>query len=152
MKNPNQDKLKGICQKVTDSCLGTRVRRAARVVGNHYDAHLKPSGLKGTQFTLLNAVYLHPAATISQLAGLMLLDRTTLNRNLKPLEKQGMIRSGKGEDQRTRTLELTAKGLSALEQALPLWLEAQSQVVDLLGSRIQRLADDLNAVETLGEA
>ena len=59
--------MKGICEKVADSCMGMRVRRVARVVGNHYDEYLKSTGLKGTQFTLLNAMYLNPTATISQI-------------------------------------------------------------------------------------
>ena len=102
--------------------MGMRVRRSARVVGNYYDAHLKPIGLKGTQFTLLTAIYLYPSITIGQLAERLLLDRTTLNRNLKPLERQELIRSGPGEDQRTRTLELTPKGTDTLQRALPLGL------------------------------
>ena len=47
MTKPDTEKLKGICGKVAESCMGMRVRRAARVVANHYDKHLKPSGLKG---------------------------------------------------------------------------------------------------------
>jgi DNA-binding MarR family transcriptional regulator len=129
--------------------MGMRVRRVARVVGNHYDEHLKALGLKGTQFTLLNTVYLNPSATISRIANLMLLDRTTLNRNLKPMEREGLIRSGHGKDLRTRTLEITSKGVQVLEQALPMWLEAQSAVVEAMGGRIQRLAQDLSRLETL---
>ncbi|MGB5620503.1 MAG: helix-turn-helix domain-containing protein, partial [Desulfobacterales bacterium] len=90
MADHEQNRLKGICRKVADTCMGIRVRRVSRVVGNHYDEHLKPVGLKGTQFTLLNAINLYPSSTISRLADLMLLDRTTLNRNLKPLEREGL--------------------------------------------------------------
>ena len=129
--------------------MGTRVRRAARVVGNYYDLNLKSVGLKGTQFTLLNAVFLNPSITITQLADLLLLNRTTLNRNLKPLERQGLVHTSSGKDQRTRVLKLTQEGRSILQQALPLWLNAQSGVVDTLGRRIQRLAEDLNQLENL---
>ena len=129
--------------------MGTRVRRAARVVGNYYDLNLKSVGLKGTQFTLLNAVFLNPSITITQLADLLLLNRTTLNRNLKPLERQGLVHTSPGKDQRTRVLKLTQEGRSILQQALPLWLNAQSGVVDTLGRRIQRLAEDLNQLENL---
>jgi DNA-binding MarR family transcriptional regulator len=130
--------------------MGQRVRRAARVVGNYYDVHLKSAGLKGTQFTLLNAIYLNPSITITQLADLLLLNRTTLNRNLKPLERQGLVRTSPGKDQRTRVLKLTHEGKSILQRALPLWLEAQSGVVETLGMRIQRLTEDLNQLEKLG--
>lgn len=146
-----QNRLKGICRKVADTCMGIRVRRVSRVVGNHYDEYLKPVGLKGTQFTLLNAINLYPSSTISRLADLMLLDRTTLNRNLKPLEREGLIRSGHGKDLRTRTLELTPQGVEVLQGALPLWLDAQSAVIDIMGGRMQRLGDDLAALEKLSD-
>jgi len=149
MNREDDERLIGICRKVEANCMGMRVRRAARVVGNYYDLHLKLVGLKGTQFTLLNAIFLNPSIAITQLADLLLLNRTTLNRNLKPLERQGLIRTHPGEDQRTRILQLTQEGRSILKQALPLWLEAQSGVVETLGARIQRLADDLSQLEKL---
>jgi DNA-binding MarR family transcriptional regulator len=152
MQIKDSERLKGICEKVADSCMGMRVRRVARVVGNHYDEFLKPTGLKGTQFTLLNAMYLNPTATISQIADFLLVDRTTLNRNLKPLEREGFVTSGHGKDLRTRTLKLTEKGVAALQRALPLWLEAQSGVVRLLGRRVERLGDDLKELEKLESA
>jgi len=146
------EKLQGICGKVAHSCMGMRVRRAARVVANHYDKHLKPAGLKGTQFTLLNTIFMNPAASIGQLADLLGLDRTTLNRNLKPLERKGLIRSGSGKDPRTRTLKLTKEGSTTLQNALPYWLEAQSGFLDTVDHRITRLMDDLSEVEKLGTA
>jgi DNA-binding MarR family transcriptional regulator len=149
MNIENKDRLTGICRKIEISCMGTRVRRTARVVGNYYDMHLKSAGLKGTQFTLLNAIFLNPSITITQLADLLLLNRTTLNRNLKPLERQGLVRTSPGKDQRTRVLNLTQEGRNILQSALPLWLEAQSGVVETLGIRIQRLTEDLNQLEKL---
>ena len=131
--------------------MGMRVRKAARVVANHYDKHLKPAGLKGTQFTLLNTIFLNPATNIGQLADILGLDRTTLNRNLKPLERQGLIRSGSGKDPRTRTLKLTNEGTKILQNALPYWLEAQSGVMETVDRRIKRLMDDLGELEKLGK-
>ena len=150
MNKQDLGKLKGICGKVADSCIGGRVRKAARVVANHYDKHLKPAGLKGTQFTLLNTIFMNPAATIGQLSDILGLDRTTLNRNLKPLEGKGLIRSGSGKDPRTRTLQLTKEGTKLLQSALPLWLDAQSGVMEVLDNRIKRLMDDLGEFEKLG--
>ncbi len=149
MNKEDNERLIGICRKVDDSCMGMRVRRAARVVGNYYDVHLKSAGLKGTQFTLLNAIFLNPSVTITQLADLLLLNRTTLNRNLKPLERQGLVLTHSGKDQRTRVLKLTQEGQSILKRALPSWLEAQSGVVESLGMRMQRLTEDLNELEKL---
>ena len=150
MNEQKTERLMRICRKVEDNCMGMRVRRAARVVGNYYDLHLKSVGLKGTQFTLLNAIFLNPSITITQLADLLLLNRTTLNRNLKPLERQGLVRTSPGKDQRTRVLKLTKEGRSILLRALPLWVEAQSGVVETLGPRIQPLTEDLNQLEKLG--
>jgi DNA-binding MarR family transcriptional regulator len=150
MDNKDIEKLKGICGKVAESCMGMRVRRAARVVANHYDKHLKPTGLKGTQFTLLNTIFMNPAATIGQLSDILGLDRTTLNRNLKPLEGKGLIRSGSGKDPRTRTLQMTKEGTKLLQSALPLWLEAQTGVMEIVDNRIKRLMDDLGELEKLG--
>jgi DNA-binding MarR family transcriptional regulator len=150
MDKKDMEKLLGICGKVDHSCMGMRVRRAARVVANHYDKHLKPAGLKGTQFTLLNTVFMNPSANIGQLADILGLDRTTLNRNLKPLERKGLIRSGSGKDPRTRTLKLTKEGTKTLQNALPHWLEAQSGVVEIAEHRIKRLMEDLSELEKLG--
>jgi DNA-binding MarR family transcriptional regulator len=150
MKPEDNDRLIGICRKVEGNCMGMRVRRAARVVGNFYDGHLKSTGLKGTQFTLVNAIFLNPSITITQLADYLLLNRTTLNRNLKPLERQGLVRTSPGKDQRTRVLKLTREGRSILLRALPSWVEAQSGVVEILGNRILQLTEDLNQLEKLG--
>ena len=150
MTKQDTEKLKGICGKVAASCMGMRVRRAARVVANHYDKHLKSTGLKGTQFTLLNTIFMNPAANIGKLADILGLDRTTLNRNLKPLEGRGLIRSGSGKDPRTRTLKLTKEGTKILQNALPYWLEAQSGVLETVDHRITRLMDDLSELEKLG--
>jgi len=149
MTKQDSEKLKGICGKVADSCMGMRVRRAARVVANHYDKHLKPAGLKGTQFTLLNTIFMNPSANIGKLADILGLDRTTLNRNLKPLERKGLIRSGSGKDPRTRTLALTKEGTRILQNALPYWLEAQSAAMETVDHRIKRLMDDLSELEKL---
>ncbi len=149
MAKTDSQRLKMICGKVAQRCLGMRMRNAARVVGNFYDRHLKPTGLKATQFTLLNAICLNPSFSIGRLADFLQIDRTTLNRNLKPLERKELIQSVPGRDPRTRTLNLTAAGTQTLKQALPLWLEAQSAVVDLLEKRVEGFADDLRALEKL---
>ncbi len=150
MAKTDAQRLKMICGKVAERCMGMRMRNAARVVGNFYDGRLKPTGLKATQFTLLNAICLNPSFSIGRLAKFLQIDRTTLNRNLKPLERKGLIQSAAGQDPRTRTLNLTAAGIKTLKQALPLWLEAQSAVVELLDRRVEGFADDLRALENLG--
>ena len=76
------------------------------------------------------------------------MDRTTLTRNLKPLEREGLLSVSPGKaDQRSREVSLTSNGLKQLEQALPLWQEAQRRVRRALGAnRLDRMLGDLNAV------
>lgn len=72
------------------------------------------------------------------------MDRTTLTRNLKPLERQGLIEIKPGQDQRTRVVALTAEGCEALAKAIPLWEQAQARIVEGLGHRWSTLLSDLS--------
>lgn len=109
-----------------------------------YDRALAPVGISAPQFTLLGAIAILGPGPVSRLAGHLALDRTTLTRNLKLLEKQDWIETRPGEDRRERVASLTADGQAALERALPLWREAQARVEGALGGeRWRRLQDDL---------
>jgi DNA-binding MarR family transcriptional regulator len=99
-----------------------------------YDRMLAPSGLKVTQYSLLRYVkYLEPV-NMTELAKHMGLDRTTLVRNAKPLEIQGLIASATGSDLRTHELRLTERGREVLEEATVKWHEAQENLEAYLGS------------------
>jgi DNA-binding MarR family transcriptional regulator len=115
------------------NCTNFNLRKAARVVTHLYDETLKPSGLRSTQYSLLTVLSLGGAETISNLAHKLVMDRTTLTRNLKPLQSQGWIKRVPGEDRRTRAWAITAQGRKVLAQALPLWQKAQKDTVSLLG-------------------
>ena len=93
-------------------------------------------------------------ATISGLAKGLVMDRTTLTRNMKPLEKQGFIRIIPGkEDRREREVTLTLAGQEILSEALPLWKTVQQSVVESLGqSRVTRLMKDLSTTIQIAEA
>ena len=106
-----------------------------------------PTGLRATQFSLLVATRLMGTITISNLAKALVMDRTTLTRNLKPLEKRGLLRVGLGkEDRREREVTLTSTGQATLANALPLWKSIQHQVQKDLGqNRVERLLRDLSA-------
>ncbi|QFS50723.1 MarR family winged helix-turn-helix transcriptional regulator [Nostoc sphaeroides] len=101
----------------------------------HFDEVLKPSGLLVTQFTILAAVAIAKSATVNELAEILVMDRTTLTRNLKPLEREGWLKSKPGQDQRTRIIALTEAGEVVLAKALPLWKQAQSMVEEALGQQ-----------------
>lgn len=110
------------------ACYCTLSRRAARALTDVYDRALAPSGLKVTQFSLLRMVARLETPTIGALAGAAGLDRSTLGRNLKVLQKDGWIAVSAGDDERTRVVELTKAGRLAVQRAVPLWEGAQALV------------------------
>src|SRR5215472_16607929 len=121
--------------RVRNECTGQGLRRATRTVARIYDEILAPSGLRGTQFSLLIALSFFKEAPLLRVAEELNLDRTTLTRNLQPLERAGLVASSPGTDQRVRLLRLTDAGQRALQRAYPLWEEAQEKVVKALGQR-----------------
>ena len=115
------------------SCICANLRKATRAVTQAYDAALQPSDLKATQFTLLATLAGEGDLSVTRLAGAMVMDRTTLTRNLKPLIGKGLIETASGEDQRVRMVRLTDQGRAAFDAALPLWRQAQTRLVESLG-------------------
>ena len=130
-------------------CVCFNIRKASRAVTQAYDAALQPSGLRATQLTLLAVISNSEPTTISQLGERLVMDRTTLTRNLRPIEKQGLLKIAPGEDRRTREVSLTARGRKALAKGIPLWEKVQARLVDALGeNRWSRMSADLaKAVE-----
>jgi DNA-binding MarR family transcriptional regulator len=139
--------LQAQCWRAARDCTASTLRRASRAVSSIYDEQMAKSGLRTTQFNLLTAVALAGDMPLTRLAGLLGLDRTTLTRNLGPLETGGLLVSVPTEDRRVRLVRMTAKGRSALERAMPLWEAAQDHVVRSLGDATWRkLHDALAAV------
>ncbi|OWY64609.1 MarR family transcriptional regulator [cyanobacterium TDX16] len=120
---------------VANTCTCFNLRKATRVVTQFFDEQLKPSGLLITQFTILVAIAQISSGTINDLADRLVMDRTTLTRNLKPLQREGFVTIQLGEDRRIRIVSLTAKGRDTLATALPLWEQAQTSVIDGLGKQ-----------------
>ena len=117
------------------SCLCHRTRMAARAVTRLYDDILRPAGVRATQLAVLVAVGTQDVVSISALAKLMGMDRSTLARNVAPLEREGLIRIGNEGWRRSRTIEITQNGRSRLREALPFWEKAQQTMRQRLGSR-----------------
>ncbi|TQV83690.1 MarR family winged helix-turn-helix transcriptional regulator [Denitrobaculum tricleocarpae] len=135
-------------------CTCANLRKAARIVTQAYDFALQPSGLKSTQFILLANLVEQGDMPLTQLAEALVMDRTTLTRNLKPLLRQGLIRIEQEEDLRVRKVSLTGDGLRSVEDARPLWEEIQARIGERLGDdRWSGLIDDLGAtVEAFQES
>lgn len=117
----------------TADCACLNLRGAARAVTQMYDEILKPSGLKSTQFSVLATVATKGPASMTAIARSLVMDRTTLTRNLKPLLDRRLAKVGKSEDRRQRTIAITAGGKAALAKALPLWKRANDQIVSGIG-------------------
>ncbi len=130
-------------------CACATIRRTDRVLTQFYDEILAPSGLYVTQFTTLATLAEAAPITINRLAELLVMDRTTLTRNLELLTKQHLVRIEEGQDRRMRLVFLTQEGEEALRRAWPLWQEAQARIERALGrERFEGLLTDLSAVIT----
>jgi DNA-binding MarR family transcriptional regulator len=118
-----------------DGCACFNLRKAARAVTQLYDGFLQPSGLRATQFTILAALDQTGPRKLSVLADALVLDRTTLTRNLKPLQRDNLIESRTGDDRRVRELTITRTGKTRLAEALPLWHQAQKDMKLRIGAK-----------------
>ena len=105
------------------------------MVTQFYDAALRPSGLRVTQFTLLQALNHAPGISQKQLADLLEIDSTTLTRTLAPLLRKGWLRSEAGTDRRELRLSLTAEGKREYKRVLPYWRMAQKGLRRALGKK-----------------
>ena len=146
----NERKVRQLGRQAAEQCLGFSVRRAARAVSRHYDEAFAPLGIKGTQFSLMNAAYLMNGASIGSLAEVLVMERTTLTRNLRPLQQSGLIDIQPGADRRNRSIKLTAEGIRLLHKALAIWADTHARLVQQLGSpTASRLARDLGKLTAL---
>jgi DNA-binding MarR family transcriptional regulator len=117
-----------------DNCLCFNLRRASRAVTQFFVAELGHHGLLPTQTPILQALAGRPAANMADLSGWLGMDRTTLLRNLQPLERDGLVKAtGKGRGNKV-SLQLTARGKSVLGKFTPAWRAAQRKVVKTLGA------------------
>lgn len=124
-------------------CTWLRLRQASRCLTQRYDQHLRSSGLKITQFSLLATLASGEQFTMSTLAARMLMDRTTLTRNLKPLLDAGLVHMAAGSDARSRNIGISADGRRTFDAAHPLWRDAQKEIQGLIGSDTLSLLHDI---------
>lgn len=114
-------------------CTCLAARKAARAVTQHYDRALRPTGLRVTQFGLLVVLTQSGAIPMAKLADLLGMDRTSVTRNLRPLEAKGRLKITAGDkDRRVRMIAITPAGIAALKKALPAWRKAQASAGSLL--------------------
>jgi DNA-binding MarR family transcriptional regulator len=130
------DTLRTTSRIIAMSCAGFNLRRAARAVTQHFDHALAPCGLRTTQFTLLAAMALGGPVTTNELARVLVMDRTTLTRNVRLLREAGWVTSGPGRGGRELLFELSAVGRETLAAAIPIWREAQGGIEAAYGTAV----------------
>jgi DNA-binding MarR family transcriptional regulator len=118
-----------------EECTCLAIRQAARHVTQFYDRHLASVGLRTTQFSILARLRRHGTMTINALADEMVMDRTTLGRNILPLERDGLISIKPSRmDRRSKELRLTDAGLERLRAGYQGWKDAQKEFASAFGS------------------
>src|SRR5208337_2926851 len=117
-----------------EECTCLAVRQAARHITQFYDQYLAPVGLRTTQFSILARLKRLGPMTINALADELVMDRTTLGRNVLPLEREGLISIAPGRtDRRSKELRLTDAGVERLLAARDGWKEAQTRFAAAFG-------------------
>jgi DNA-binding MarR family transcriptional regulator len=115
-------------------CFCLASRQAARKITRLYDGVMQKSGMRSTQFTILSQLMLRGELPIGKLASLLGMERTTLTRNLTPLEQRKWISIKSGDDPRARMIGITASGRAAVRRGFPFWSQAQAEAGKLLGA------------------
>lgn len=122
------------CEAINRQCACFNLRKVTRAVTQYFDRYLEVTGIRATQFTLLVELYSTKGKTLTEIAEKLVMDRTTLTRNLKPLEKAGLIATVQTLDKRSKAYVLTEEGERKVEQCIPLWQKAQDSMVSSIGN------------------
>ena len=114
-------------------CICISLRKASRKMTALYDEALAPAGVNLAQFSLLRNVRRHGPVSLTRLGEITELDRSTLGRNVKVLERLGLVAATADTDHRKAAVALTEAGTATLDQATPLWAGVQEKIGDKLG-------------------
>jgi DNA-binding MarR family transcriptional regulator len=136
-----------VAREIGRDCLAVRVRLLSRAVSRIYDAALRPHGLTVAQLNLLTSIATREPVPAGEVAQLLSMEISTLSRNARLLEDDGLIRIRRAERGNGRVLTLTGAGAEKLTQLHPAWRAAQQQAHELIGAgvaaSIKRRVDDM---------
>jgi len=139
--------MKELDMSSVENCTCFNVRRVARVITQFFDAEVRRHGIRPTQTPILGALQAKEGWGMAELSDWLGMERTTLVRNLRPLERDGLVRTSGGGRGGHVELSITEKGRAALATMLPAWRSAQNKVVATLGKqRWSRIIRDLEQV------
>jgi DNA-binding MarR family transcriptional regulator len=117
-------------------CMCASLRRTARALTQLYEDALRPTGLRATQFTVLQALSLAREVTQGELGQILAMDSTTLTRTLTIMSRHGWIAKCRGEDRREWRIRLSGTGKTQFKRAVPHWQKAQTQLRRQLGDEL----------------
>jgi DNA-binding MarR family transcriptional regulator len=119
-------------------CMCATFRRASRILTQLYEEELRPTGLRATQFTVLQTLSLAGEVTQGKLGQILAMDSTTLTRTLSTMGRRGWIAKRRGEDRREWRMRLSKAGETQFKDALPHWERAQTRLRRKLGDELSR--------------
>ncbi len=130
-------------EEVAQNCMFAKLRHVSRFVTNIYTKELKAVGLTPVQYSMMTAIKILDSANINTLSDALNMDRTTINRNLKPLIREDIVYMGEREDKREKTVSLSEKGEGIYKRAYEKWKRAQDNLEKQIGKESW---DALNSV------
>lgn len=131
-------------------CACGNLRKTARAVTQFYDRFFEELGIRSTQWSLLTRIYMDGSVSVGELADRLLMDQTTVTRNIGILKKLGYVTVSKEtDDARRKAIALTESGRQKLKDALPRWQEAQERIEIGMGERYSEFLMLLKNVEEL---
>jgi DNA-binding MarR family transcriptional regulator len=137
---------KELDMSAVENCVCFNLRRVARAVTQFYDAEMRRHGIRPTQGTILASLMSRDTWNMAELSDWLGMERTTLVRNLRPLQRDGLVRISGGGRGRLVELAITAKGRKQIEKLTPAWKSSQNAAVKTLGEK--RWSGILSDLET----
>ena len=134
----------------TENCVCFNLRWASRVMTKFFDAELRRHGIRPSQGTVLLSLKARESWSMAELSDWLGMERTTLVRNLRPLQRDGLVNAEGGGRGGRLELTITAKGREKIAAAMPAWRSAQRAAVKTLGD--QRWSAILADLETVALA
>jgi DNA-binding MarR family transcriptional regulator len=126
---------KDLDMSAVENCVCFNLRWVARAVTQYYDAEMRRHGIRPTQGSILASLHARESWNMAELSDWLGMERTTLVRNLRPLQRDGFVKAvGGGRGNRVE-LSITAKGRKQVEKLTPAWKSAQSAAVKTLGEK-----------------
>jgi DNA-binding MarR family transcriptional regulator len=142
--------ISDIAEATSSTCISTRIRQLSRIITRIYDDAMRPLGITASQFTLLTQLAQQDGITAVEIGHTLDIEKSTLSRNLKRLLALGLITMDPPAGRRGRGLHLTPKGEVLIQQGYPVWREAQTRTIRVMGPESRSTLDGmLNQAEKL---